>query len=121
MPNEAKLMVTKEVAEAIEEMERNYISVGLTLKFHATHGLTGKYAPMQTLDIEDLAKALIVGYTVEKSPEDKVREYYNRCRANRVEAEVNGRTHRATHWDGQAIGASITLDILGISVKGVNA
>lgn len=55
------------------------------------------------------------------TPEEKVRAYYERCLASRDYADAGNRTHTATNFDGQAIGASITLDILGISVKGVNA
>ena len=51
-----------------------------------------------------LMEALICGYEVEKSPEEKVREYYN------VLITANPK-YAVQH----------TLDLLGIKVKGVNA
>jgi len=108
-----KVTVTKEVAEALYEVERNYISTGITLNFHVTKGLSGKYAPLQTLDIEDLAKALINGYEVEKTPEEKVSEYYRKHELCTLEL--------SDKYNGIRIGIRTTLDLLGINIEGVNA
>ncbi|WP_060210224.1 hypothetical protein [Sporosarcina koreensis] len=103
-----KITVTREVAEALAECERNYISTDITLLLHAQRGLTGKYAPLQTLTIGDLAAAMINGYEVEKTPEEMVREYYG---------EYDG-----TYGDiYRRRGIRTTLDMLGIKVEGVNA
>lgn len=53
--------------------------------------------------------------------EEKIREYYARCQTTATIAEYNGNEVRAQHYSGMAIGASITLDILGIKIEGVNA
>lgn len=99
-----KVKVTKEVAEALAKTEYNFISVGATLRVHAVNGLTGTYAPLQALDIEKLAKALLIGYEIEKSPEEKVREYYEALTGS---------------CDRYAV--QCTLDFLGIKIEGVNA
>jgi len=126
--NNAKVTVTKEVAEAIEDSRGLRMSnfnimrqahgavvspTYLTLKRWAFGGGGG------SSDL--LMQALVNGYTVSKTPEEKVREYYDRCREKRDQAEMDDRSFAAEHLDGQAIGASITLDILGIKIEGVNA
>ncbi len=113
MTNE-KVTLPREVAEALTECERNYISADITLIFHAQNGLIGKYAPLQTLTISELASALINGYEVEKSPEEKVREYY--VKTNEAVAD----TQQAAFL-GERLGIKSTLDLLGIKIGGVNA
>lgn len=124
----AKVNVTKEVAEAIESYENfagdewqdALIYDVARARLGHTSGLTA-ISISEAYTLLQLAEILTNGYTVEKSPEDKVREYYDRCRANRDQAYSNGLTFRAERYGGQAIGVSITLDILGISISEVNA
>lgn len=128
----AKVTVTKEVAEAIQTYLSDFPGKrtdeemrGILVAEHCGQDWrnyeTGQYIALNNITTFELMNALVNGYTVEKSPEDKVREYYDRCHANLKEAEINGRTHRASNFDGQATGVSITLDILGIKISGVNA
>lgn len=119
--NNAKVTVTKEVAEALAIHAKSGVSVRTMLR-HNVHGdLYGVYAPLQTMHVEELAKALLIGYTVEKSPEDKVREYYDRCKSTYTYTSCGGSMVAASFKNGQMVGASITLDILGIKIEGVNA
>lgn len=109
--NNAKVTVTKEVAEALAIQEKNGISVRSMLR-HNVHGdLYGVYAPLQTMGVDDLARALLFGYEVEKSPEGKVREFY----------EDSLTRFTDTHGVAMRIGIRDTLDILGIKIEGVNA
>jgi hypothetical protein len=58
--------------------------------------------------LDVLVRAIVIGYTVEQSPEEKVREYYEMY------------AHRGL--DGHYRAAiTQTLDILGIKIEGVNA
>lgn len=128
--NNAKVTVTKEVAEAIEYLRNQYEVYqdnSFFIEAHAIHRSDTTDASwfdrpiLNTVSTEVFASAILNGYTVEKTPEDKVREYYDRCREKRDQAEMDDRSFAAEHLDGQAIGASITLDILGIKISGVNA
>lgn len=129
MTNEAnaKVMVTKEVAEAIEVVKGKYGIYEALVQVEGAIYSEPEMTIKRWVTVSDgmsydiLAEILVNGYTVEKTPEDKVREYYERCVANRKQAQDDGRGYVIEHFDGQAIGASITLDILGIKISGVNA
>lgn len=56
-----------------------------------------------------IAKALVIGYEVEQTPEDKVRNYYDECSRSADEGIRNER-----------FGIRNTLNILGIKIEGVN-
>ena len=114
-----KVKVTKEVAEALYEVERNYIGINIAITFHAKNALIGKYAPLQSLSIEDLARALINGYEVEKSPEENVRAYYEQTR--KISTSPEEAAIVKIRADGTMRGIRNTLDLLGISIEGVNA
>lgn len=128
-PN-AKVTVTKEVAEAIEDVRELFSDTAIIAIIENDRGNTAYGTKMSTLvrfarqaegNIDLIMRALVLGYTVEKSPEEKVREYYDRCRAKHAEVVKCDLTNAAKHWSGQMVGASITLDILGIKIEGVNA
>lgn len=125
--NNAKVTVTKEVAEAIEVVKAKYGIYGALVQvegaIYSEPEITVKrwVTESDNMSYDILAEMLVNGYTVEKSPEEKVREYYDRCIENRRLARSGGRGYAEENHDGQAIGASITLDILGIKIEGVNA
>lgn len=126
--NNAKVMVTKEVAEAIEELRKDGISNFHIMRLAYEAVVNPTYLTIRHWSFNGgggspdlLIQALVNGYTVEKSPEEKVREYYDRCRNNATIADYNGRSCQAEYLNAQSIGASITLDILGIKIEGVNA
>jgi hypothetical protein len=58
-------------------------------------------------------QALICGYEVEQTPEDRLREYYERLDKRPLSETPPG-------WY-TARGVCNTLDILGITIAGVNA
>ncbi|MGN7387782.1 hypothetical protein [Sporosarcina sp. SAFN-015] len=62
----------------------------------------------------ELMRALVNGYEVEKTPEEKVRDYYGKINALIAE-------HRYSHDVGVRFGIEKTLDLLGIKIEGVNA
>lgn len=113
--------VTKRVAEALKELERNNISMSVALRFHATDGFTDKYAPLHTLDIADLALALISGYEILRTPEDNVLDYYEKVTRFKKRAEESGNQYRAAELRGEIGGIETTLNLLGIEIEGVDA
>ncbi|MDE1437655.1 hypothetical protein P9C91_17980 [Bacillus licheniformis] len=101
-------VITKEQADSIEA----FLEVGtkeelLTAKVHCCH-FGDEYSGINTIDIMTLAAALINGYEVEKTPEEKVREYY----------ESHGGSPSA---EERKAAIRETLYKLGIKIEGVNA
>lgn len=116
-----KVKLPREVAEAIEHLR--------TIT-HSNHGLI---STVEHCDVNPVARtvygwafaksgagspdllmqALVNGYEAEKSPEEKVRDYY----------EPFSSQHRRLTSDKYAIGFAIvqTLELLGIKIEGVNA
>ena len=76
------------------------------------------------LEVDLLMRALVNGYEVEKSPEEKVREFYKKAMRDAVDTEHSGSLEFSGSSRvavGQANGISRTLDLLGIKIEGVNA
>lgn len=69
------------------------------------------YVPFNDVPLETLVDALVNGYQVEKSTEEKVREFY--------ESFVHH--DDGEYCEGVAYGINQTLDLLGIDIPGVNA
>jgi DNA integrity scanning protein DisA with diadenylate cyclase activity len=64
-------------------------------------------------DFDELMEALICGYEVEKTPEEKVRDQYQ---------AIRNRYPNVTKFDeGILSGMTDTLYLLGIKIEGVNA
>ncbi|GIN27886.1 hypothetical protein EI976_20635 [Bacillus licheniformis] len=99
-----KPVITKEQAEALDLMRKaNYDEYILMA---ACDGILG--GELEDLDIMTLAAALINGYEVEKTPEEKVREFY----------ESHGGSPSA---EERKAAIRETLYKLGIKIEGVNA
>jgi hypothetical protein len=110
-----KVTLPKEVAEELEyalEHERSNsilfaeVIAGVYEKLHAHF----------EYDTDSLMSALVNGYEVEQTPEEKVREYYEGYK--RMEA---WRGHDGHDARGAVDIIETTLDLLGIKISGVNA
>lgn len=122
--NNAKVIVTKEVAEAIEVVKAKYgiyeALVQVEGAIYSEPEMTVKRwvtaSDGMTYDI--LAEILVNSYTVEKSPEEKVAEYLAEAEDFRADA-TDGNYYE--FCNGRIVGIKQTLDILGIKISGVNA
>ncbi|MBG9882737.1 hypothetical protein OIO07_03365 [Bacillus paralicheniformis] len=109
-------VITKEQAEAIEQVRRWGHGDVLSGR-PSTWGYS--ICELDKMDMLTLAAALINGYEVEKTPEEKVREYYA---ANYQRHEQSmPRSKDDFYTSGVAEGVRNTLDSLGIKIEGVNA
>ncbi|WP_077736238.1 DUF1642 domain-containing protein [Bacillus sonorensis] len=101
-----KPVITKEQAEAIQFLRSggNDWTEDDILEHHVANRWFNEYAPLNNLYTIVLAAALINGYEVEKTPEEKVREYF---------------VDLAESCDRRAVIS--TLNLLGIKIEGVNA
>jgi hypothetical protein len=117
-----KVKLPKEVAEAIERLRNEGASVHEIVYDYASGNVLysqyNKLADFASDNFDTLLKALVNGYEVEMTPEEKVREYYDRwkfqadadlCIEERVIAERSMNVIKCT------------LDNLGIKIEGVNA
>ncbi|MCP1528547.1 hypothetical protein [Bacillus pumilus] len=108
--------ITKEQAEAITYLR----GLGRDDEYILSHfGVYVRHcAVLNELSRVSLAAALINGYEIEKSPEEKVREYYG---FNHDEHhKVLTASPRGQYTSGVADGIRKTIDLLGIKVEGVN-
>ncbi|HBU90275.1 MAG TPA: hypothetical protein DEB53_03555 [Bacillus pumilus] len=109
--------ITKEQAEAITYLRR----LGRDDEYILSHfGVYIRHcAVLNDLSRVSLAAALINGYEIEKSREQKVREYYKSNYAKHEKAKPFSDDDYYT--TGVSAGISRTLDLLGIKIEGVNA
>lgn len=111
-----KVRLPKEVAEAIEHHLPGMGSQGIfdfVAGWHKHDVATVELAVIKDFYEENpfkLAVALSVGYEVEQTPEDKVREYYNEQRGLIMNSQEPAHT-----------AVKRTLDFLNIKIEGVNA
>jgi DNA integrity scanning protein DisA with diadenylate cyclase activity len=126
--NANKIIVPSAVAEAI----RHYTGLADTKTEAFTDILSLGYEAERSEIIlrhfdgnhDELMEALICGYEVEKSPEEKVVEYYEYVKSEReslqgystLEIRQQSEKYRTTE-----LAIKNTLDLLGITVAGVNA
>lgn len=116
--------ITKEQAEAIEFLRKHYDDRGI-LELYAedtighVHQMYGHDCGcVYDLDLIDFAAALINGYEIEKSPEQKVRDYYESNYAKHEKSKPFSDDDYYT--TGVSNGIRQTLDLLGIEIDGVN-
>lgn len=122
-----KVIVTKEVAEAIEDLRKvQYTNSKIIADIENDRGCTAYGTLMPTLikfsrqsegNLDILMKALVNGYEIEKSPEENVFDYYNRMRLRR-NGILMGYEREGLEIRMQTV--QETLDILGIKIEGIN-
>ncbi|EME72202.1 hypothetical protein OZL92_17440 [Bacillus sonorensis] len=105
-----KPVITKEQAEAFEKLREQYTDEEIVIKYIESELdlFDSGCACLYDLGFTDFLAALINGYEVEKTPEEKVREYY----------ESYGGSPSAME---RKEAVQDTLDLLGIKIEGVNA
>lgn len=113
-----KAKITRNRAEAIEGYLYHNSKHEL-LRMHMLGHLSGDNFTLQLMNFDDLAQALYVGYEVEKTPEEKVRERFE----NQVEEfrEAPEGSCLEAHHRGFMLGIKMTLKDLDKSIEGVNA
>ncbi|QXN69880.1 hypothetical protein MAWWA_69 [Bacillus phage vB_BspH_Mawwa] len=121
-----KALVTEEQAKAIEFLRGAYTDGEImTMYVEDTLG----YIEMRhgrdvgclyNLDALGLATALINGYEVEKTPEEKIKEYYEEALKCHRESKYEWDVESMQYHSGRIDGVRKTLTILGVDIEGVN-
>lgn len=117
----AKPVLPKDVADEIERMRYN----GEVTEFIVCCAFPGYcndiihgYAKDH---FDEFLAALINGYTIAKSPEDHVYDYIARLKELEKEAHEKADHDSESEFLSERHGAEMTLNILGITIEGVNA
>ncbi|MCY8191494.1 hypothetical protein MOC62_07730 [Bacillus spizizenii] len=110
-----KPTITKEQAEELETMRRTGGRDKHILMAACDNVLGGKLAK---LDLLTLAAALVNGYEVEKTPEEKVREYFESLWADYCDSDD---PFNEVACESARDAVKETVDLLGIKIEGVNA
>lgn len=122
-----RVMLPREVAEAIEDVKpyyRNGEIIETIVKddnrtvYGTLMGRLIRYYRDDCVNLETLMSALVNGYEIERTPEERLREYYERVQSNR---RVVTRAAAVTYYDFELRAIENTLDILGITIEGINA
>jgi Protein of unknown function (DUF1642) len=122
----ARVILPREVAEAIEKIRekggRNYAIIRAAIKLSEASTEEKVISDWVAENFQDNLDALIIalvnGYEIEKSPEDKVREYYEEMREV-FKSTIDG-SYDEEYLRGIMHGVVKTLNLLGIKVPGVN-
>ncbi|MEC1870383.1 hypothetical protein [Bacillus paralicheniformis] len=113
-----KPVITKEQAYALLGLYTEGWSKEDVLEYHVTREWTDRFSPLNDLDTVTIAAALINGYEVEKTPEEKVREYYEELiRDKRVAFDYE----EQLSYENMSHAVRETLNRLGMKIEGVNA
>lgn len=110
-----KVKLPREVAEAIESLRSmDFKLTNWDIVYAFANSKSGEYPALiefANKEFDTFLQALVNGYEVDESPEDKLREYYNFCKMSCVgETEANIMT-----------AIERTLNLLNIKIEGVNA
>lgn len=120
-----KPTLPREVADAIESMREdgqnnfNIMRLAHGSVFEGPSTVIKRYFFESDIGIspDTLMSALINGYEVEQTPEDRVLEYYNRI----IRRAVSTNSPEMFRLLGEKEGITKTLNTLGIKIEGVNA
>ncbi|RDY88711.1 hypothetical protein [Bacillus amyloliquefaciens] len=113
-----KPTITKEQADALLHLYSAEWTKSDVLEYHATGEWLEHCDSLNDLDILTLAAALVNGYEIEKTPEEKVRAYYVKLERDRQLAWWQEEENRL---ESMKKAVRETLDATGIKIEGVNA
>jgi hypothetical protein len=114
-----KVKLPKEVAKAIERF-RNIGCDNASIIYTFASGKDENnldFANYASDNFDTLLQALVNGYEVEQTPEDKVREYYNITK-DRFLRETDPEVKLSFEYE--LIGIQTTINKLGIKIEGIN-
>jgi hypothetical protein len=103
-----KVMLSKEEAQALEAaLEINGGVNANVVSWHAVNGLwEGDRSALNDLDLDTVARALYIGYEIEPSPGDKVKEYFD---------QLNNKSLSS----GRVVVIDV-INLLNLQIKGIN-
>ena len=104
------MKVSKELGDTLKDVINNWAANHFVVKQKAKGEVfSASYDELNAIDLDTLIRALYIGYEVEQTPEDKVRDYYN----SHLRTDLS-----SDHYTKKAI--VVTLNLLNIKISGVN-
>lgn len=114
-----KVKVTKAQADAFEEIIGVGDDMSHQVQLHAKYPDNWRSnSELNGMPLDTFIRALYIGYEVELSPEEKVREMY--CKAADEEKDLYNHP-QASWWRSRRRAIFDTVNALGIKIEGVNA
>lgn len=116
-----KVKLPKEVAKAVEHVKESQSDREQIIKFHCSDFVwTGLCEPLNHTKLDTLIRALYIGYEVEETPEEKVRELYENAKIAEKKCRERADGMEVNFYQGKMEGMKQTLDAYGYKIKGVN-
>ncbi|SDX64459.1 hypothetical protein [Salimicrobium album] len=115
-----KVTLTKQQAEALQSMLRDGCEKENVIKFLAREDkfVSEVHEPLNNMPILEIAAAIINGYDVEQTPEEKLKDYYDEHNIdNFINDDFSGPINVAK---GRRDGILKTLAVLDIEIEGIN-
>jgi hypothetical protein len=115
-----KVILSKEIADALNDVSNFYSPVEIIAEIVKDIGCSAYGTKMSTLvkmyhsgtlDIDELMNALVNGYEIEKTPEEKIKEYYD------------SHLHRGfgnSYSNGVLTSVNVVLNFLNKTIEGIN-
>jgi len=120
-----KVKLPREVAEAIDKLKaEGYRPYPIVCKVHEGKSYDDRVSVLRKYAIDNdnkLMHALVNGYEVEQTPEDRIRQMYREWAEKVTEAYKSGDEESHKKYKCRIQGVMETLVILGIQIEGVNA
>jgi hypothetical protein len=122
----ARVTLPREVAEALDNLREKGYSNFTILSYVINEKYIAHLPEITTIvkayerddfSFDMLLNALVNGYEIEKSPEERVREYYEFWSERANDRDYETRTEARDKLDGMLF----VLDAYGIKIPGVNA
>lgn len=128
VPQVTKVKLTQEQARALESAKKIHGNhrpdavVDIVISQHCRDERWGEgYESLNDLTTADLARALLIGYEVEQTAEEKVLVAYEAAeRMLNAESRKDEKSYESGFWWGKINGMKSVLDAYGIKVKGIN-
>ena len=132
MAEQAKVIIPKEVAEAIEKITSVPNGQPWNIEVirsnaedipSSFYGIIWRWITRGKITggLREYFTALVNGYEVEQTPEEQLREYYEGSIRYEEECHNLGKHDRANTYYSERLGVETTLNKLGIEIEGINA
>jgi hypothetical protein len=109
------ITVSKNVAEALDKVKEDHVNnFERIVEYHMDKFPEWSYelTPLNSLSLDSMIRALYIGYEIEKTPEEKVKELYGSYHVGAMSGE--------RYDEGAQDAIERMLEIIGMKVEGIN-
>jgi hypothetical protein len=107
------ITLKKHIAGAIDSVMMNNSKEEIIVEHaNGNNEWTGEWSPLNALSLDSLIRAVYIGYEVEKTPEEKVKELYDNY-------GPNSQGHQVNMDERVQMGIKLALKSIGMKVEGI--